>query len=237
MTDAEKQRAEEDAERDAEVLALSLLLAFRRRDSGAVQRVIFDSARGVFVVDGKAVTLRSVYRTLDRIRDKMSQKLARLTAQLDSQQITLAEWKRAFDRSITSTHILFGAFALGGIATAVRNATVISRIDQQLSYGDAFSEEIRAGKAGTLSKIASRAKSYLHSPHLLFTDLQLELISASGFYSEARNILRPAEHCGTAGGVIGCPELTRLGWMPVEEMVPIGRRRCGQWCKCFLMFR
>lgn len=237
MTDAEIKRAEEDAERNAEWLALSLLLAFRRRDAGAVRRVQFDSSRGVFFVDGKAVSLRSVYRTLDRIRERFAGRLASLTLDLEAERITLAEWKRAFDRSITSSHILFGAFALGGIAVAVRNATVLSTIDTQLAFADGFSEEIRAKKAGTLSKIRARAKSYLQSPHLMFTDLQLELILSTGFYEEAKNVLRPAEHCFTQGEVIGCPELSKLGWMPVAAMVPIGQRRCGPWCKCFLIFR
>ncbi|MEO5859167.1 MAG: hypothetical protein ABIR33_09490 [Pyrinomonadaceae bacterium] len=237
MTDAEIKRAEVDAERDAEWLALRLLLAFRRRDSSAVSRVSFDSSRGVFIVDGKSVTLRSVYKTLDRIRDRYAGRLLKITLDLDADRITLAEWKRAFDRSITSSHILFGAFALGGIAVAARNATVIARISEQLAFGDAFSEQIRAKKSGTLSKIAARAKSYLQAPHLLFTDLQLEVIISTGFYDEARNVLRPAEHCASDANVIGCPELSLLSWMPVVEMVPVGRRRCGGWCKCFLEFR
>jgi hypothetical protein len=240
MTEPEIKRAQQDAERDAEWLALLLLLAFRRRDSVAVRRVLFDAPRGLFLVDGKAVTLRSVYRTLDRIRERMAGKLGRLTLDLEAGRITLSEWKRSFDRSITSSHILFGAFALGGIAVAVRNATLIDRVGEQLQYADAFSEEIRNGRAGSFAKIASRSKLYLQSPHILFTDLQLDLVKKTGFYSEAMNVLRPAEHCFRSKPDEPfpiCTEITKRGWIPVDEMTPIGSRKCRRWCRCFLKFR
>lgn len=233
MTEFEKQRAERDANDDAKEIGLALLLAFSKR-SGA-KNVSFQAGR--FIVNGKAISIRSIIKYLDKITDRHAKRLTWKTRQLESGEITLSEWKREFDRTITTGHILKAAFALGGIAAAIRHTSVVQTIDEQLAFADRFTEEIRTGAAGAFSRILARAKLYNQSPHILFTDLQLQGVKATGFRTEARNLLRPAEHCSTQNGVIGCPELTQLGWMPVGEMTPIGDRRCGRWCLCYLEFR
>lgn len=233
MTEFEKQRAERDANDDAKEIGLLLLLAFSKR-SGA-QNVSFSAGR--FIINGRAITARSIINYLEKITDRHAKRLTRITRQLDAGEITLSEWKREFDRTITAGHILKAALALGGIGAAIRNPTVIDAIDAQLAYHDKFTEDIRTGNAGPFAAILRRARLYNQSPHILFTDLQMELVKRTGVRTEARNILRPAEHCSTQGGVIGCPELTTLSWMPVGEMVKIGDRRCGKWCRCYLEFR
>src|SRR5436190_4088479 len=161
MTEFEKQRAERDANDDAKEIGLALLLAFSKR-SGA-KNVSFQAGR--FIVNGKAISIRSIIKYLDKITDRHAKRLAWKTRQLETGEITLSEWKREFDRTITTGNILKAAFALGGIAAAIRHTTVIQTIDEQLSFADRFAEEIRAGAAGTFGKILARAKLYNQSPH------------------------------------------------------------------------
>jgi hypothetical protein len=100
----------------------------------------------------------------------------------------------------------------------------------------------------TIKKIRARAKGYLQAVHLTFVNTELEFMQLTGFRAEARNILTPAEHCSDSKARIdkrgrfhparpGCPELTERGWMPTEDMVPLGHRTCTIWCKCFIEYR
>lgn len=248
MTEAEIDQAERDAERDAEWLALLLLLAFRRRRGRDVADVRFDAARGRFYLNGRAVSLRSIRAHLTRIEDRMARRLVRITNRLERGEITIDEWKREFDRSITSAHILTGAFAIGAIGLAARDEFVQRQIADQLRFADRFAEDVRRGRAGSFAMIRRRVRSYLQAAHITYTNLDLRIAKRTGVRTEVRNLLRPAEHCWDTKAHIdrngtpqparrGCPELTKLGWMPVEQMIPIGERSCTIWCKCYLEYR
>jgi hypothetical protein len=193
VTGVQKAQAETDAKSDARKFALLLLLALETQNAASVQQVHFDVRRRIFFVDGKAISAVSVRQMLDRIESQYAKRIVKITRDLESGQIDISEWKRSFDRLITTSHVLKAAFILGGIAVAVRNNTVVERIDQQLNFADKFTDDIRTRNAGGFGRILGRAKSYLASPHLLYSDLQLEIMK--NFFDEARNILRPAEHC------------------------------------------
>lgn len=237
MTEAEIQQAEKDAEKDAEELALLLLLLLGKKDRAGLEVVRFDAAKGRFYYNGKSVSVTQIRKYLARIETRQARKLARLTEQLEKDEITIGEWKRQFDRSITTSHVLAGALALGGIAVAVRNAAIQEQIAEQLAFADVFAENIRSGKAGSLAKRKSRARSYVRAVHGTFVNIELEARRLMGVQTECRNRLRVAEHCNTGKQRIGCVELTRKGWMPLDEMVPIGGRQCGPWCKCWIEYR
>jgi len=237
MTEAEIKRAEKDAERDAKELGLLLLLAFKSRDGSIVKSVRFDIDKGKFYVNDRAVASRTIISFLERINDKMSRRLVKITSDLEAGRITVDEWKRSFDRTIKSSHILAGAFAVGGIVLASRNTFVNTQIDLQLEFADAFSEEIRKNKAGSFAKIRARAKGYTRAAQQTFVNLELELVKQSGFRKEAFNILRSNEPCNPKNGIISCPQLTAKAWMPVDEMVRIGDRACGIYCRCYIAYR
>lgn len=59
----------------------------------------------------------------------------------------------------------------------------------------------------------------------------------AGMKLEEKNILGDADHCRTTAGVVGCPEWSKRGWLPVGTMTPPGCRPCLTNCKCRLGFR
>jgi hypothetical protein len=235
MTEAEIKRAEREAETDAEWLGLLLLLAFRKKRAADVTEVRFDAATGRFYLNGRAVSVRSIRAYLTRIEDRMARRLVQTTTRLEKGEITLAEWKREFDRTVTSTHILAGALALGGISVAARNGFTLERIAEQLVYADRFAEDVRKGRAGSLAKMRSRAKQYARAAHITFSNAEQLARQALGVQREAMRIRRAAESCRP------CIKFSNK-WMPIEAMPPIGSfpkeiGGCAHYCRCYLVYR
>lgn len=225
MTDAEKDQAEKDANDDAKFLVLLLLLGSAR--------VIWNSSVGRFYVDGRAVSIKSVRMYLARIETKLGRRLQKLTNELAAGRITLEQWHAAFEKTIRTSHVLSAALALGSIAAAVRNVSVNKTIAEQLAFADAFADEIRRNRAGSVARIKARAVSYVAASFLTFEAVQLAMVITIGYFVECRRILRANESCKC------CIYWTR--WTPVNEMPPIGSLTqagcCGRYDRCYLEYR
>ena len=127
MTDPQIEQAEKDAREDAEWLLLMVLLS---------STVTFNAEVGRFYVDGRSVSINQIRSYLNRIERRVGKRVINLTDDLSKGKLTIDEWKRGFDRNITSIHVLTGSLALGSIASAVRNTDVQARIDSELRYAD-----------------------------------------------------------------------------------------------------
>lgn len=221
MTELEIEQAEKEAKRDAKWLRLMLLLA---------STAYFNAELGLFYVDGEEIDIDTVRGYLNRIEKRIGKRLLLLTDNLAKGKITLAEWKRGFDRHVTSAHVLAGALAIGSIGGAVRNADLQARIASELRYGDNFRDEIEKGKAGSAAQQAARAKSYLMAATITYGILELIMRRTASRYTEARRIRRRSESCE------GCVREAYI-WRPIEKVPPIGSLDCGGRCRCYLEYR
>lgn len=230
MTDDEIKQAEKEAEQRARELVLLLLLLFGKKDSKGLEVVRFDAAKGRFYYNGRSVSVKEIRKQLLRIETQQGRKLAQITDDLINEKMTIAEWKREFDRTITSTHILAGALALGGIAVSVRNAGIQAAIASEIKFADGFAKDVRR-KKGSAAQWKARARKYSRAIHITFSNTELEVRKLLGLQTEARRIRRAAESCS------GCIEWSRKGWVSIEEMIPIGRLECGVYCRCYIEYR
>lgn len=217
------------AEKDAAELRLLLLTA----KSG----VTWESDTGRWRVNGRIVSIDSVRSYLLRIESKFGRQIVNLIDALEKEQITLAAWEREFDRTISSAHILAGAFAVGGIAAAVANADIETRIESEVQFADEFVSEIRKKKAGSFRALKSRAKSYYRAATITYSQTEQKVRGLIGIQTEARRILRAAEDC---------PWCLKFAdrWILIDEMPPIGGfdpakypKGCGRFCRCYLIYR
>lgn len=218
MTRLEQQ--EREAEKDAKELLLLLLLG------GAV---VFRADVGRFYVNGKSVSITTIRKYLQRIERNLGRRLTKLTNDLEAKKITLAKWQRGFERSIISAHILAGALAVGGIASAVRNDEIQARIASELKYADNFGDEVKDKKLSA-ARMKARAKSYLIAATITYGILELEVRKLMGGFTEARRIRRASESCP------GCVAYA-YRWMPIGEMPAIGSLTCRSRCRCYLEYR
>jgi hypothetical protein len=260
MTPQEVKQAEDDAKQDAAKLGLVLLLLFRRHHGFEGHKVVFDESTAKFRIDGRAVAVTSIRMYLTRIEDRLGQRLLKITTDLENRQISFAQWKREFDRTVSSIHILTAALILGSITKAANHRAVQERIDEQLKFGDDFGNAVQqsivpfratALESGkdistipkvqfrglSIAKIKARAKSYVRAGHVTFSNIELQVRIALGVDTEAKRVLRAAEHCHNSAATPGCLELAQKGFVPIEEMVPIGNATCRNWCRCYIVYR
>jgi hypothetical protein len=220
MTDPQIEQAEKDAREDAEWLLLMVLLS---------KNVSFNAEVGRFYVDGRSVSINQIRSYLNRIERRVGKRVINLTNDLSKGRLTTDEWKRGFDRNITSIHVLTGALALGSIASAVRNTDVQGRIDSELRYADGFAQDIR-DKKGTADQHSSRAKSYMIAATITYGILEQLSRGLMSKFTEARRIRRASESCP------GCVDYA-YRWMPINELPPIGSLQCRSRCRCFIEYR
>jgi hypothetical protein len=255
MTDAEKQKTHQDAERDAAVIGGIIALLLLRRNQ---RRVRFDSHNLAFIVDGKPVGVTAIRDGLERMANRQTAVINRVTDELIAGKITVEQWLEEMRRAIGTSHSIAGALSLGSLALALASQTVVRNIDREWTYAEGFARDIRrsqqsavsgsgTGAATALARIPtakpdilrrarSRARSYLSAARITFWTIDLAVHKAVG-YKEARRLLTTAEHCTDTDLTHGCLELEAKDWIDINEMVPIGHATCGRFCKCFIQYR
>lgn len=231
MTPHQLEQKESDARRDAKELGLLLLLAIRSKRADAVEMIGWDAATGRFRYKGRLVPAESVRKYLARIESRFRGRLIKLMVDLQSGTISVAQWHREFERMVSSTHILSGALALGGIAVAMRNENVVARLESELKYADRFADDLRAGRAGSVPAARARAASYLMKGHITFYFVEQMARQAVGLQKQCKRVRTASESC------VGCIYWSKQGWLPIKEMPPIGSLDCGGFCRCILIYR
>lgn len=100
-----------------------------------------------------------------------------------------------------------------------------------------ITDVIESGRMPANGIALAQAGRLIGSGNGLFENWRLWSASVSG-YTEARRILGVNEnHCHDTHERLGCIELARLGWVPIDKFVPIGLATCRQHCKCRADFR
>lgn len=208
--------------------ALAILLAIKAHSA-----VRFDNTRLRFFVGDKIVPIVELRKQLDLLETKLAKTMDLYAARLQSGQWTIDKWREEMEALIKESHSLFGALAMGSVALAAVSGTVLARTDRDLYYLGKFAGDIKAKKVKSPLMLKRRAKSYIRSMRITYAEIELKLHIAAGF-KEAKRILRANE---------SCPRCLyyRGRWIKIELMPPIGSLSgsdgCGQYCKCYLIYR
>lgn len=215
---------------------ISLLLAVKQGT-----KVEYDPKRAAFYVDGRFVNVLPIRKELDRVELKIAALILSYNERLFNKQWTLAKWREEMDKLVESSHYIFAGLALGSIAKAVRDTTVARRLDRDKEALKRFAGAIQAKQVPSLPLAQNRGRAYIRSFYVTFQLLDQKAKIDAGF-TEAKRVLTPAEHCRTQiqGQAIfkeGCYEAAARGWMSITEMPPIGTLVCGQFCKCYIIYK
>jgi hypothetical protein len=99
-----------------------------------------------------------------------------------------------------------------------------------------FRGPVRTGTVD-VDAAARRAGNYASSA-LSTWDIMRRRAAVDAGYKFERNILGAAEHCAWFPGAPrqACPDLTKLGYVPIGTLPPIGTRLCLWNCRCRMSF-
>lgn len=183
---------------------------------------------------GRIVARDQVRRAIDVTLDATERRARSLTEALRAGSLSLAEWETEMRALVKDVHLYSAAAVRGGWdrMTAGDYGRVGQLIRAQYGRLDAFATGLATGRIPLDGRAIVRAIMYAQAgrgTHEAFanSDAKKEA-AAQGGRLECRNVLGDAQHCDE------CPALTRLGWVPVEQMPLPGHRTCLTRCHCKL---
>lgn len=181
---------------------------------------------------GRYITRDAVRSILDGLITKSQARITVVSNELRAGTIDVSVWESAMRAEIKSTHLASLALARGGWnqLTSTDFGHAGARIKVQYQYLAKFATELLSGEQITDGTFMSRARLYAASARPAFHIEMGDQLQHLG-YREERNILHPAEHCGS------CVDMTNLGWVPIRTLIPIGERTCLGNDRCSISYR
>jgi hypothetical protein len=138
-------------------------------------------------------------------------------------------WQREMQRLISVSHAAMGVFGAGGFkqTTAGIWAKVQSVIARETAYEVRMAAQTGAGQVSP-AELLTRTGMYAEQTYGTWQNTIIVRERGAGT-EEARRFLEPdAEHCED------CFEAASDGWVPIEDVVPIGESQCGPRCRCHI---
>jgi hypothetical protein len=181
--------------------------------------------------DGRYVSRVAVRAEIDRELTAIGRDMGTLANQLRARTIDLETWTLRMREAVKNLQLTSTAAAKGGWAQMDPAAygRAGQRIREQYGYLERFATEIRDG-APLDGRFLQRVQLYAENGRVVFMATERAEMTLRG-YTEARSVLRPAEHCQQ------CADEAAAGWRPAGEVTPIGSRTCLSRCKCGMAYR
>ena len=169
---------------------------------------------------------------VEKLTDKAAKDAKALATKLASGEIDKRTWKAEMLILLTSAHIIAASVGRGGVEQVTVSGwqKVKDRIDWQGGYLERFGRVIVAGVV-IAAVIARRAASYANSPFVSYQEGKRDAVVDQGKEGIMAMLVQNSRE--------GCDECTAdaaEGWMPVDDIAPIGSRECQDYCKCDIEF-
>jgi len=186
--------------------------------------------------NGRLVPAQYVKNDIFRLANGVQSDLRQLTRLLNSGDITIDQWYRRMKVEIRLSYRASIVAAEGGFAnmTPAKWGRFGAMIKAEYKFLDNFLNDVRSGKSKGMRRMW-RAGQYGRSLSRFYENWRLTQHKELG-YSMGRRRLGRAEHCRTSRGLEGCVELAELGWVTIDEVVPIGETPCNGGCHCSIEY-
>jgi hypothetical protein len=107
-----------------------------------------------------------------------------------------------------------------------------------------FGTQIDEGDPGvsTVPAIVNRSGFYADTANIVYESIKRashgRAIDDTGrqLFMFEKNILAPGDNCSDGKFTEGCIEQTEAGWVPLDQLVPIGQRTCSFRCRCSMSY-
>lgn len=198
----------------------------------------FDASRQRYIqvlASGKtrAVSQALINRDVTRFARYTRSEMSSLTAQLVNGEITQDVWYTQMRTMMRVSYRQSVTIANGGLETMTPShwGSFGAEMKKQYQYLDNFRAEIMSGKQALDGRAVTRAGMYGDANYAQYQNWKLKQEVKAGYELEGRRVLHPAEHCGD------CVTYAALGWVPIDQVPPIGASRCLTHCKCTIETR
>jgi len=188
----------------------------------------YDLQTGVFVSSAK------ISEGLEAMMDASAVNMNALTQSLMDSVISLKDWQSGMMTEIKNTNVASAALANGGWGnmTSADWGYAGSLIKEQYKFLDNYAKEIANGTQALDGRMLVRSDLYADAANGTFWNMTSRSMLQDG-YDQARRVLvaKDGNNCD------GCIEAAAEGWVPVDEVLPIGDAECQVRCRCEIEFR
>lgn len=172
-----------------------------------------------------------------------------LSAQLQTQELTLAEWQTQMISQIKQAQTAAALAANGGEKNTNDSdkEEIALLILALLLLFRKFSQDIQRKIQPLNGLLLVRSDLYAGAARGTFESVGEYVARVYLGRTQERRVLGDAEHCHTVRsraesvlgrpGLLGCVELEKLGWQKIGSLPPIGVSPCRSNCKCHFIYR
>lgn len=189
--------------------------------------------------NGSTFTPHQARMAVTRISNQAASEMRESTSQLIAGVIIASVWYARMRDVMKTLYSTIWLLNIGGVLfddNTERNL-FYAFVLWQFDFLDNYANQIRTGVQPLNLRAISRSSLYAKWGNVEHQNIQLER-NLTKPNMEGRRVLGPNEnHCEPEGGNPGCIDLSLLGWIPIDQLVPIGETTCANHCKCHLEFR
>lgn len=184
------------------------------------------------------VPMQSIKLDIERFAKNMCELQRQYMTNLMNGSITTQQWYDSAVRVMKLSYRAISQIAIGSHLdmTAIENQRWLDTMVRQVESLNGFTERIQSGTVPIDGRLLLGACALGRRLSMVFEDWKLWQAKMQG-KTMGRRILTHAEHCHDTSSRRGCVELARLGFVPIENMVPIGEAACYSGCRCGQEFK
>jgi hypothetical protein len=200
---------------------------------------LWDAKRGKFISTktGRVIRADTLRKWVIAAADKYEERLASLAknvtpgATAAAGEITQREFQMTMQKEIAKAESAMTASAVGGLKQMKPREwnNVAIQIRKQQSAMVGFAKDIVQTKLSP-AQIEARARLYARAIYATHMNEMTDFKKSMGAKSARRILHEGAIHCED------CPDLAKLGWVPIEDLVPIGDTACIVNCRCAIEY-
>lgn len=182
---------------------------------------------------GRFVAHRTIRLGVDQVADAASRNMVDLSQRLRMGTITVQDWERGMRQTIKINELAQVMAAHGG-RNAMRPEDYLfaaRNIKDQYRYLQKFTAEIVSGEQPLNGRMIARSALYGQHGRTTYENTRLRDAEQGDTPMLVRNVLHAQEHCA------GCVAATAMGFVPIEQMPPLGSRDCLANDRCTLTYK
>jgi hypothetical protein len=188
--------------------------------------------------DASVVNRSSIRRAVDAVSKVAVQGMRRTGQDLIDGRISIPHMQNTARKQLTAAQVLATGIARGGKGqlTSAATGAVADLARRDYDALARLAADLESGKIPAGGRMMQRLALIGKTARNTFYNAE-RIGKAEAGFEQAKRVLAFGESCEDSADRDGCTELAALGWVDIEDLVPIGDATCLSNCRCEVIYR
>ncbi len=192
---------------------------------------------------GRAVSEFQLKNAVGRVSNEVRMRMRKETQKLLSGLVVLLAWYHIMRDLMRAFYRLVWLLSIGGLffENDINRELFYLFVLSQFAFFDGLASRIESGQTVLDARLMEYAGMYGEYGQVMHQNLKLQTATQRGFTEGRRKLGNNENHCTDerrpTAGRRGCIELSRLGWLPLDQVTPLGAALCLDRCHCEIELR